>query len=134
MASLALSVPGNIPRPGPCGNRSRPISATLTYRESRLEFATFRCSHAHPRPPYTASCRGRSRTGRTTRRPRLLYTGGRTWLVSVHARTGEPDPDFGVNGRVDLTRGLDRTIDTSQYSISSAPLVTGDTVLGRSPR
>ena len=60
---------------------------------------------------------------------RLLYAGGRTWLVSVDAKTGEPDPDFGRNGRVDLTRGLGRTIDTSQYAVSSAPLVAGDTVV-----
>ena len=60
---------------------------------------------------------------------RLLYAGGRTWLVSVDAKTGKPDPQFGRNGRVDLTRGLGRTIDTSQYAVSSAPLVAGDTVV-----
>ena len=60
---------------------------------------------------------------------RLLYAGGRTWLVSVDAKTGEPDPAFGRNGRVDLTRGLGRIIDTSQYAVSSAPLVAGDTVV-----
>ena len=60
---------------------------------------------------------------------RLLYAGGRTWLVSVDAKTGEPDPDFGLNGRVDLTRGLGRTIDPSQYAVSSPPVVVGDTVV-----
>ena len=60
---------------------------------------------------------------------RLLYAGGRTWLVSVDAKTGKPDPAFGRNGRVDLTRGLGRTIDTSQYAVSSAPLVAGDTIV-----
>ena len=34
-----------------------------------------------------------------------------------------------MNGRVDLTRGLGRIIDTSQYAVSSAPLVAGDTVV-----
>ena len=60
---------------------------------------------------------------------RLLYAGGRTWLVSIDAKTGKPDPAFGRNGRVDLTRGLGRTIDMSQYAVSSAPLVAGDTVV-----
>ena len=60
---------------------------------------------------------------------RLLYAGGRTWLVSIDAKTGKPDTEFGRNGRIDLTRGLGRIIDTSQYAVSSAPLVAGDTVV-----
>ena len=60
---------------------------------------------------------------------RLFYAGGRTYLVSVNAKTGEPDANFGRNGRVDLKRGLGRTIDPSQYAVSSAPLVAGSTVV-----
>ena len=60
---------------------------------------------------------------------RLFYAGGRTYLVSVDAKTGEPDATFGRNGRVDLKRGLGRTIDPSQYAVSSAPLVAGSTVV-----
>ena len=60
---------------------------------------------------------------------RLFYAGGRTYLVSVDAENGEPDPDFGRNGRVDLKRGLGRTIDASQYAVSSAPVVVGTTVV-----
>ncbi|TDI26628.1 MAG: pyrroloquinoline quinone-dependent dehydrogenase [Acidobacteria bacterium] len=60
---------------------------------------------------------------------RLFYAGGRTYLVSVDAETGEPDVDFGRGGRVDLTRGLGRTIDPSQYAVSSPPVVVGTTVV-----
>ena len=60
---------------------------------------------------------------------RLFYAGGRTYLVSVDAQTGEPDLDFGRGGRVDLTRELGRTIDPSQYAVSSPPVVVGTTVV-----
>ena len=60
---------------------------------------------------------------------RLFYAAGRVYLVSVDAKTGEPDPNFGRNGRVDLKRGLGRTIDPSQYTVSSPPLVAGDVVV-----
>ena len=60
---------------------------------------------------------------------RLFSAGRRTYLVSVDAKTGEPDATFGRNGRVDLKRGLGRTIDPSQYAVSSAPLVAGSTVV-----
>ena len=60
---------------------------------------------------------------------RLFYAGGRTYLVSVDANTGEPDANFGRNGQVDLKRDLGRTIDPSQYAVSSPPLVAGDTVI-----
>ena len=60
---------------------------------------------------------------------RLFYAGGRTYLVSIDTKTGEPDADFGRNGRVDLKRGLGRTIDASQYAVSSPPVVVGTTVV-----
>ncbi|MEE2637997.1 MAG: pyrroloquinoline quinone-dependent dehydrogenase [Acidobacteriota bacterium] len=60
---------------------------------------------------------------------RLFYAGGRTYLVSVDAKTGEPDVDFGRNGQVDLKRGLGRTIDPGQYAVSSPPVVVADTVI-----
>ena len=60
---------------------------------------------------------------------RLFYAGGRTYLVAIDAKTGEPDADFGRNGRVDLKRGLGRTIDASQYAVSSPPVVVGTTVV-----
>ena len=60
---------------------------------------------------------------------RLFFAGGRVYLVSVDAKTGKPDLDFGRGGRVDLKRGLGRMIDAGQYTVSSAPLVAGNTVV-----
>ena len=60
---------------------------------------------------------------------RLFYAGGRTFLVSINPKTGEPDASFGSNGRVNLTRGLGRTIDSSQYAVSSPPVVAGTTIV-----
>ena len=60
---------------------------------------------------------------------RLFYAGGRAYLVSIDAKTGEPDRDFGRRGRVDLKRGLGRTIDASLYTVNSPPLVVGDVVV-----
>ena len=60
---------------------------------------------------------------------RLFYAGGRTYLVSVDAKTGEPDASFGRNGQIDLKRDLGRTIDPSQYAVSSPPIVVGNTVI-----
>lgn len=60
---------------------------------------------------------------------RLLYAGGRTYLLSIDPATGRPDPEFGRGGRVDLKRGLGRTIDPSLYAVSSPPIVVGDVVI-----
>ena len=60
---------------------------------------------------------------------RLLYAGGRTYLLSIDPTTGRPDPEFGRGGRVDLKRGLGRTIDPALYAVSSPPLVVGDVVI-----
>lgn len=60
---------------------------------------------------------------------RLLYAGGRTFLLSIDPATGRPDPAFGRLGRVDLTRGLGRTIDPGLYAVSSPPVVVGDVVV-----
>jgi quinoprotein glucose dehydrogenase len=60
---------------------------------------------------------------------RLFYAAGRVYLVSIDAKTGEPDPDFGRKGQVDLKQGLGRTIDPSLYTVSSPPLVVGDVVV-----
>lgn len=60
---------------------------------------------------------------------RLLYAGGRTFLLSIDPATGRPDPGFGPGGRVDLKRGLGRTIDPGLYAVSSPPIVVGDVVV-----
>ncbi len=60
---------------------------------------------------------------------RLLYASGRTYLLSIDAKTGRPDPDFARGGRIDLKQGLGRTIDPSLYAVSSPPIVVGDVVV-----
>ena len=40
---------------------------------------------------------------------RILYVAG-TWLFALDAETGQPLPDFGEGGWVDLTKGLDRDL------------------------
>ena len=60
---------------------------------------------------------------------RLFYAGGRTYLLSIDPSSGRPDPNFGRGGRVDLKRGLGRTIDPSLYAVSSPPVVLGDVVI-----
>ena len=60
---------------------------------------------------------------------RLFYAAGRTFLMSIDAKTGQPDRAFNSGGRVDLKRGLGRTIDSALYAVSSPPLVVGDVVI-----
>ncbi|NKB32827.1 MAG: PQQ-binding-like beta-propeller repeat protein [Pseudomonadales bacterium] len=60
---------------------------------------------------------------------RLYYAGGRTYLLAIDPATGRLDPQFGRGGRVDLKRGLGRTIDPSLYAVSSPPIVVGDVVV-----
>jgi quinoprotein glucose dehydrogenase len=60
---------------------------------------------------------------------RLFYAAGRVYLVSIDAKTGEPDGSFGRGGRVDLKEGLGRKIDARLYTVSSPPIVVGDVVV-----
>lgn len=48
------------------------------------------------------------------------------YLMALDARTGEPYPDFGDGGRVNLTEGLGPDL---TYTWSGAPLVIGDVVV-----
>jgi quinoprotein glucose dehydrogenase len=60
---------------------------------------------------------------------RVLMPTNDARLWSLDAKTGRPDPAFGENGVVDLTVGLGREIDRKRYSVISAPMVVGDTVV-----
>lgn len=62
-------------------------------------------------------------------RERILMPTNDARLWSLDARTGKPDPEFGEGGVVDLTVGLGREVDRRQYSVISAPMVVGDTVV-----
>jgi quinoprotein glucose dehydrogenase len=44
-------------------------------------------------------------------------------LVSLDAKTGKPDPEFGTNGVVDLRKGIERDISKQQYGSTSAPAI-----------
>ena len=57
---------------------------------------------------------------------RVLMPTNDGFLWSLDATTGEPDPDFGVNGRIDLSKGLGRDVQRRMYSVISPPLVVGD--------
>jgi quinoprotein glucose dehydrogenase len=50
-------------------------------------------------------------------------------LYSLDARTGKPDPAFGQQGRVDLTKGLARDPDPDRYALISPPTVCRDVVV-----
>ena len=49
-------------------------------------------------------------------------------LVALDGATGTPCGGFGVNGQVDLTRGVDLR-DLGQYQVTSAPAIAGDLVI-----
>ncbi len=58
----------------------------------------------------------------------LIGTGG-AFLVALDAKTGQPCPDFGDAGRVDLTLGMRREVDRAQYAVSSPPIICRDVVV-----
>ncbi|MCH7960091.1 MAG: pyrroloquinoline quinone-dependent dehydrogenase [Candidatus Hydrogenedentes bacterium] len=60
---------------------------------------------------------------------RILMGTGDAHLIALDAKTGKPVPGFGNGGKVDLTKGLRRPIPRRSYSVSSPPLVIGDTVI-----
>lgn len=65
------------------------------------------------------------------RKSRVLWGTGDGYLISVDARTGKPDADFGHAGRVDLIDGFPRARrgPPINYSVTSAPLIVRDTVV-----
>ncbi len=60
---------------------------------------------------------------------RIFFATNDSKLWSIDAETGEPDTDFGNNGRIDLSLGLGREIDKTQYGVVSPPLVTNNRVV-----
>ena len=59
---------------------------------------------------------------------RLLIGTADAYLLSLYARTGEPDPAFGEGGRVDLTIGIRDVVRSANFS-ARRPLVAGDVVV-----
>ena len=50
-------------------------------------------------------------------------------LIALDAATGARSAEFGVNGEVDLTRGIAPLTDPWEYNVTSPPLVVGDVVV-----
>jgi quinoprotein glucose dehydrogenase len=61
--------------------------------------------------------------------PRIILGTANAFLWSLDAETGEPDPDFGSGGKVDLSLGLGREVDRSMYANSAALTIVGDIVI-----
>ncbi len=57
---------------------------------------------------------------------RILMPTNNAYLWALDAATGKPITDFGEDGRVDLTLGLDRATDRKLYSVVAAPVVVKD--------
>ncbi|KAB7649033.1 PQQ-binding-like beta-propeller repeat protein [Polymorphobacter fuscus] len=63
---------------------------------------------------------------------RILYTTIGYRLVSLDADTGQPDPEFGENGIVDLKKNWDQEIkdlETGEAGVHSAPAISGNTII-----
>jgi len=51
------------------------------------------------------------------------------YLVSLDAKTGRPDPAFGVNGRVDAMVDVPRAERMRTYAINSAPVIVNNVII-----
>jgi quinoprotein glucose dehydrogenase len=60
---------------------------------------------------------------------RIFYATNDSYLWSIDVETGQPDANFGAQGKVDLTLGLGREIDRRQYGVVAPPLVSNDMVI-----
>ena len=67
---------------------------------------------------------------------RIVWATGDGFLIAVDAKTGLPDPDFGENGRVDLTDGVPRAtrgerdvLNLLPLSSQSPPMIINDTIV-----
>jgi quinoprotein glucose dehydrogenase len=60
---------------------------------------------------------------------RIVFATNDSYLWSIDAETGLPDPSFGVDGRVDLTQGLGREINKRDYGVVSPPIIVGNNIV-----
>ncbi len=60
---------------------------------------------------------------------RLLLGTHDAYLISIDAKTGEPDKSFGEGGRVDLMGNLAHAVRATNYSVSAAPVICRDVVV-----
>jgi quinoprotein glucose dehydrogenase len=60
---------------------------------------------------------------------RIFIGTGDAYLIALDAETGQPIPEFGQNGRVDLALGLRRGVSRGQYGVTSPPVICRDVVM-----
>lgn len=60
---------------------------------------------------------------------RVLMAANDGLLWSINARTGQPDPEFGEDGVIDLKQGLGRPTEIGQYGAISPPIVINDVIV-----
>lgn len=60
---------------------------------------------------------------------RIFLATNDSYLWSIDAISGEPDPSFADQGKLDLAQGLGREIDRRQYGVVSPPLITNNRVV-----
>lgn len=63
------------------------------------------------------------------RQRRILFATPDGFLYSLDAATGQPDPDFGSHGIVDLRHGIDTDLRNAVYGATAAPVVFADRVI-----
>jgi glucose dehydrogenase len=62
-------------------------------------------------------------------RERIISGTHEAYLISIDAKTGKLDADFGVNGRVDVMAGLQYAQRTANYAINSTPVVVRNVIV-----
>ncbi|PZU51653.1 MAG: pyrroloquinoline quinone-dependent dehydrogenase [Thauera sp.] len=60
---------------------------------------------------------------------RILVGTGDGYLIALNAKTGKPIESWGDKGRIDMTKGLRRFVDRSLISLTSPPIVCGNTIV-----
>jgi quinoprotein glucose dehydrogenase len=60
---------------------------------------------------------------------RIFIGTGDAQLIALDAKTGQPVPEFGANGHIDLTQGLGRLVDRTLYGVSSPPVICRNVVV-----
>ena len=60
---------------------------------------------------------------------RIFIGTGDAQLIALDTKTGQPVPEFGAHGRIDLTQGLHRGADPALYGVTSPPVICRDVVI-----
>lgn len=60
---------------------------------------------------------------------RVFLTTGDAYLIALDAKTGQPIPTFGNDGRIDLTQGLRWKVERKEYSVDSPPVICRNVVV-----